>query len=103
MKKHLLIIVIISLIYQSGFGQTQLINNGNFSSCNGWELWGDFACGNTYSNCPCDPPPCYGYGYLSGPNGSPGYNLFGGITQSVTLPYTCSSATFTFYFNATSD
>jgi ribosomal protein L18E len=94
------LILVMSLI---SFGQTQLILNGDFSAAaSAWIRDGDFYYGTTFSNCPCGTPPCYGYAYLSAPNGAGATNLDGYIQQTVTLPYDCSSATLSFCYNSSS-
>lgn len=80
--------------------QTQMLSNGNFSLNNtSWTKQGDFDYGTAYSTCYV----CPGYAYAAGPTGSPKPNLDGYLEYSanLTIPTSATSATLSFYSNAT--
>ena len=76
------------------FAQTELIQNGNFSSgYSNWSTSGNWFISNSYS--------CYnsasGFAYAGNASGNPVINQYGNLKQSITIPNNATSATFSFY------
>jgi len=76
----------------------QLVSNGAFAgTVTQWTLSGDFFADSRFSNC----HSCPGYAYLSDPSGSLSLsnNLFGSMTQDISLPSTASSIALSYWVN----
>lgn len=93
MKKHFFILFFFTQFYLNVFCQTELIQNGNFSSPTGWTKTGSWYISSSYN--------CYhsssGYAYAGDASGNPIINEWGNLKQSVNIPSTASAATLSFY------
>ncbi len=94
MKNALFILLIVCCT--SGFSQTNLLVNADFSDNSGWSTSGDF-----YYNDIATCSSCLGYAYFTNSSALGGNNLFGKLSQYVTLPQNASSITFSFSYNIT--
>ena len=82
----------------SASSQTELIINGGFEcGSTGWSVNGDFYADSRFSH----PHSGTGYAYLSNADGTYGNNLGGTLEQTVTIPSSATSATFTFWYSVT--
>lgn len=77
---------------------TNLVNNGSFANgSTGWSLTGNFQADSRFSSC----YSCPGYAYLANSDGSPGNNLSGTLSQTITIPASATSATLGYYYYIT--
>lgn len=99
MKKHLLLLLLLVQIGSLVRAQTQLITNGSFSDASGWT-----ASGNWYisSTLPCSAT-APGFAYAGDASGNAVINETGDLKQTITIPGTASSATFTFSVSTSTD
>jgi hypothetical protein len=82
-----------------GSSQQQLITNGSFANgSTGWTLVGNFQADSRFSNC----HTCPGYAYLANSDGSPGNNLSGTLSQTITIPANATSVTIGYWYLITS-
>jgi hypothetical protein len=97
MKKHLLFIFILIVIRVNG--QTELISNGSFSNSSGWTTSGNWYISSSFS--------CYhssgGYAFAGNSSGQAVINETGDLKQTITIPSTATSATFSFYVSKNTD
>lgn len=98
--KILVFIIILSLTSNLIQAQTELITNGSFASgSTGWTMYGNFYADSRFSYC----RSCPGYAYLSNADGSHGNNLFGSMSQTISIPSNITSAVLTFWYYITTD
>ena len=99
MKKLLFIIGIYVQICLQSYGQTDLIQNGNFSSSAGWTTSGNWHISSSHTCYKSSPS----YAYAGDLNGFAVINESGDLMQAVTIPNTATSATLTFYTSKNTD
>ncbi len=100
MKTKLLFILFLALGVGNIFAQTELINNGNFSNgSTNWTISGNWYI-NSSSSCSNTTP---GYAYAGDASGNAVINETGDLKQTITIPSTATSATFTFGASKSTD
>jgi hypothetical protein len=91
-------ITILDLAGGSGFVSQQLLVNPNFANGgSGWTLTGNFQADARFQTC----LSCPGYAYLANADGTPGNNLSGTLSQTVTIPANAAEATLSFWHRTT--
>ncbi|HWV98499.1 MAG TPA: hypothetical protein VNZ64_02285 [Candidatus Acidoferrum sp.] len=90
--------VTISTSSSCGTYVQDLIVNGTFASGTyGWAVTGNFQADSRFTAC----HSCPGYAYLANSDGTPGNNLSGTLSQTVTIPANATSATLGYYYYIT--
>lgn len=92
--KHILI-AFLFLSTTACFGQNILLNS-DFSQTNyGWQTNGSFHYDSQHSSC----NSCSGYAYFANSDGTAVNSAVGQLSQTVTIPASTSSATFSFFYS----
>jgi hypothetical protein len=99
MKTKLLFILFLAFAGNI-FGQTELIQNGNFSGLySNWSTTGSWYVSNAYS--------CYhsstAYAYVGNGSGDGVNNAYGNLYQTITIPANATSATLSYYVSINTD